>query len=90
MLGQVWALAEAGPKRDVVLIWLPSGRKAKLSDFAQGEPFGDLECAVARAMGAAVHGMLPWVCCDKKFVLSPEDISMAHVQFREGANTRRT
>jgi hypothetical protein len=77
-------VAEAGPERDVVLIWLPSGRKGRLSDFTQGETFDDLESAVTRAMGAtSSRGMLPWVCCDKKFVLSPEDISMAHAQFKE-------
>ena len=77
-------MAEAGPKRHVVLIWLPSGRKARLSDFTQGESFGDLESAVTRAMDAhPSRGMLPWVCCYKKFILSPEDISMAHAQFKE-------
>jgi len=83
-------LAEAGPKRDIVLIWLPSGRRARLSDFAQGESFDDLEGAVTRALDAMPRGMLPWVRCDKKFVLSPEDISMAHAQFKEAASARRT
>ena len=77
------ALSITGPKRDVVLIWLPSGRKARLSDFAQGEFFNDLESAISRAMNAVPREMLPWVCCDKKFVLSPEDIFAAHAQFKE-------
>ena len=67
-----------------MLIWLPSGRKAKLSDFAQGETFNDLESAVIHAMNAVPRGVLASVCCDKKFVLSPEDISMAHAQFKGG------
>jgi hypothetical protein len=80
-------VAEAGrPKRDVALIWLPKGRKARLSDFVQAETFDDLESAVTSAMEATPsRGMLPWACCDKKFVLSPEDISMAHAQFKEGS-----
>jgi len=77
-------VSEAGPKRDIRLIWLPSGRKATLTDFAQGEAFDDLEPAVTRALAAMPAGTLPWICCDKKFVLSPEDISMVHTQFREG------
>jgi hypothetical protein len=36
-------VSEAGPKRDIRLIWLPSGRKARLSDFAHGEAFDDLK-----------------------------------------------
>ena len=77
-------MSEAGPERDIRLIWLPSGRKAKLTNFAQGEAFDDLETAVTRALAVMPKGTLPWICCDKKFVLSPEDISMAHTQFREG------
>ena len=75
---------EAGPKRDIKLIWLPSGRKARLTDFDQGEVFNDLETAVADALENVLQGALPWICCDKKFVLSPEDISMAHTQFKAG------
>jgi hypothetical protein len=75
---------EAGPKRYIALIWLPSGRRAKLPDFAQGEVFTNLESAVTRALDAMPKGTLPWICCDKKFVLSPEDISMAHTQFKAG------
>ena len=83
-------MAEAGPKRDIVVIWLPSGRRARLSDFAQGESFNDLESAVTRALDPMPRGMLPWVCCDKKFVLSPEDISMADAQFKEAAGPKKT
>jgi hypothetical protein len=71
-----------GPKRHIALIWLPKGRKAKLPDFVQGEVFGDLETAVARALNDMPKDTLPWICCDKKFVLSPDDISMAHRQFK--------
>jgi hypothetical protein len=78
-------VSQARPKREIALIWLPSGRKAKLADFAQGETFDDLEIAVVRALDAMPKGTLPWICCDKKFVLSPEDISMAHSQFKAGS-----
>ena len=77
-------MAEAKSKQDVVLTWLPSGRKAKLADFAQGEAFGDLASALTRAVEAKPKGTLPWICCDKKFVMAPEDISMAHAQLKEG------
>ena len=53
-------------------------------DFTQSETFDDLEIAVARALDAMPKGTFPWICCDKKFVLSPEDISMAHTQFKAG------
>jgi hypothetical protein len=58
------------------------GRTTK--QFAQTETFDDLEIAVARALNAMPKGTLPWICCDKKFVLSPEDISMANTQFKAG------
>ena len=77
-------MSEASPKRDIKLIWLPNGRKARLSDFAQGEAFNDLETAVARGLENMPQGALPWICCDKKFVLSPEDVSMAHTEFKAG------
>jgi hypothetical protein len=73
-------LGDTRPKRDIVVIWLPKGRRARLSDFAQGELFDGLKCAVTRGLEAAPGGMQPWVCWDKKFVLSPEDVSMAHAQ----------
>jgi hypothetical protein len=76
-------LKESAPKRDVALIWLPANRKARLSDFAKGELFGDLETAISHAVRTTPRGMQPWICCDKKFILSPEDISRAHAQFRE-------
>jgi hypothetical protein len=76
-------LKENAPRRDIALIWLPAGRKARLSDFAQSQSFDDLEMAIGHALQAAPQGQHPWICCDKKFVLSPEDISMAHAQFKE-------
>ncbi len=78
-------MAEVKPKRDIVLIWLSSGSKAKLADFADGLAFDDLEAAILRAAQATPKGMLPWICCDKKFVMGPEDISMAFGQMREGS-----
>lgn len=47
------------------------------------ELFGDLETAISHAVRTILPGTQPWICCDKKFVLSPEDISRAHAQFRE-------
>jgi len=77
-------VSKEGPKRDIRLIWLPSGRKARLTDFAQGEAFDNLETAVMRALATRPKGTLPWICCDKQYVLSVADISMAHTQFRQG------
>jgi hypothetical protein len=51
-------VSEAGPERDIRLIWLPSGRKAKLTNFAQGEAFDDLETAVTRALAVMPKGTL--------------------------------
>jgi hypothetical protein len=76
-------VAEAGPKRDVVLVWLASGIKATLADFARGESCADLDSAIVRARDFMPSGMLPWICCDKKFVLSPEDVFMAYNQLKE-------
>jgi hypothetical protein len=47
------------------------------------ELFGDLETAISHAVRTTPRGIQPWICCDKKFVLSPEDILRAHTQFRE-------
>ena len=46
------AWLEVKPKRDIVLIWLSSGSKAKLADFADGLAFDDLEAAILRAAQA--------------------------------------
>jgi hypothetical protein len=77
-------VAPTKPKRDVVLIWLASGTKAKLADFAGGAAFDDLESAIMRAAQATPKGMSPWICCEKKFVMGPDDIAMAFGQMREG------
>jgi len=73
-------VAETRPQRDVMLIWLPSGSKATLADFAQGARFDDVESAVIFAAKAPPNGMLPWVCCERQFVMNPEDIVLAFGQ----------
>ena len=78
-------MAEAGPEERHSADLAPEREESELSDLTQGESFNDLEGAVTRALDAMPRGMLPWVCCDKKFVLSPEDISTAHAQFKEAA-----
>jgi hypothetical protein len=77
-------VAEVKPKRDVVLIFLASGTKAKLPDFEKGSAFDDLESAIMRAAQATPKGMSPWICCEKKFVMGPDDIAMAFSQMRDG------
>ena len=77
-------MAEATSKREIKLIWLPNGRKAKLADFAAGADFDELESAVVRAAQATPQGTQPWICCDGKFVMGPEDIAMAFGQLRQG------
>ncbi len=69
----------AAPERDVVLLWLPSGRPAKGDDFAAGEAWPSLDAAILHA-GAAkrADGKRPWIRCDKKFILSPDDIAAAY------------
>ncbi len=78
-------MAEAGPKQDVVVVWLPKSQKATPADFARGEPCGDLDTAIVQARESVARraGMLPWIRCDKKFVLSPEDIFAAYAQIKE-------
>lgn len=78
------AMVDATPERDVVLVWLPRGSKATPEDFARGEPWVELDHAIVHAREAVRRdGMLPWIRCDKKFVLSPEDIFAAYAQVKE-------
>lgn len=70
-------MAEA--ERDVVIVWLPSGRTATDEDFEKGEPWPDFDGAIIHAREAARQdGRVAWIRCDKKFVLSPEDIAAAY------------
>ena len=68
-----------------MLIWLPVRRRPRLSDFSKGELFTELESAVAQAVETRPRGMSPWICCDNKFVLSPDDIAEADAQFKAGS-----
>ena len=66
-------------KRDVVLVWPPKGRKPTAEDFAKGEPWPDFDSAIIHAHEAARQdGRVAWIRCDKKFVMSPEDIAAAY------------
>jgi hypothetical protein len=78
-------VVEAAPKQDVVVVWLPKSQKATPADFARGEPSDDLDTAIVRARESLARqaGMLPWIRCDKKFVLSPEDVFAAYAQIKE-------
>jgi hypothetical protein len=78
------AMVDAAPQRDVVLVWLPIGSKATAEDFARGELWVGLDDAIVHAREAVRRDeMLPWIRCDKKFVLSPEDIFAAYAQLKE-------
>jgi len=72
-------MTEAINNRDVVLAWLSKGRVATGEDFAMGEQWHDLDNAIIHARESARQdGRLPWIRCDKKFVLSPDDIVAAY------------
>ncbi len=72
-------MTETTSKRDVVLVWLPKGAKATGEDFAQGDPWPELEAAIIHAKEAVRQDRLvPWIRCDKKFVLTPNDIIAAY------------
>jgi len=69
--------------RDVVLVWLPSGSRATGEKFAEGEKWPTLDDAIIHA-GETVRqdGKQPWIRCDKKFVLSPDDIVAAYADVK--------
>ena len=75
----------AAQARDVELIWLPNGSKATGADFAGGEQWPSLDDAIVHA-GETVRrdGKRPWIRCDKKFVLSPDDIVAAYPGVKGG------
>jgi hypothetical protein len=65
--------------RDVVLVWLPKGSKATGEDFEAGEAWQEFDGAIIHAHEMVrPDGRVPWIRCDKKFVLSPEDIIAAY------------
>ena len=66
----------AAQARDVELIWLPNGTKATGADFSAGEQWPRFDDAIVHA-GETVRrdGKRPWIRCDKKFVLSPDESS---------------
>jgi hypothetical protein len=69
----------AGEDRVVELVWLPGGRQAKGADFADGEKWPTFDAAVLHAGEAKrPDGKRPWIRCDGKFILSPEDIAAAY------------
>jgi len=76
-------MTEAIYVRDVVLVWIPNGSKPADEDFAKGEPWHDLDSAIVHARESVRQdGRLPWIRCDKKFVLSPDDIIAAYPEVK--------
>ena len=76
-------MTEAIYVRDVVLVWIPNGSKPVDEDFAKGEPWHDLDNAIVHARESVRQdGRLPWIRCDKKFVLSPDDIIAAYPEVK--------
>ena len=72
-------MTEAISVRDVVLVWIPKECKPADEDFAKSEPWHDLDNAIVHAWESARQdGRLPWIRCDKEFVLSPADIIAAY------------
>jgi hypothetical protein len=72
------------PKQDVVLIWLPKGAKATGADFAKGEAWSELEAAIIHAHEARrPDQQVPWIRCEQKFVLSPDDIVAAYGSMKD-------
>jgi len=72
-------MTQTTPKRDVVLVWLPRGAKATGDDFAKGEPWPELDDAIIHARETVREDRcVAWIRCDKKFVLSPDDIVNAY------------
>jgi len=72
-------MTEAENKRDVELIWLPKGSKATGEDFTNGEHWNAFDDAIIHARETVRQdGWVPWIRCDKKFVLSPDDIAAAY------------
>ena len=77
-------MTEALHNRDVVLVWLPKGSKPADEDFAKGEQWHELDNAIVHARESVRQdGRLPWIRCDKKFVLSPDDIIAAYPAVKE-------
>ena len=75
-----YAVTRTGSERDVVLVWLPTGSKATDAEFETGERWLDLDNAIIHAREARREGMEAWIRCDRKFVLSPEDVVAAYAQ----------
>jgi hypothetical protein len=72
-------MTQTTPKRDIELVWLPKGAKASGDDFAKGEPWPTLEDAIIHARETVrADRHVAWIRCDKKFLLSPEDIVNAY------------
>lgn len=85
----IWSRAKVKtvgtPKQDVVLVWVPKGTKAAGEDFANGEAWSDLEAAIIHAHEAKRQDRrVPWIRCEQKFVLSPDDIVAAYGSLKNG------
>jgi hypothetical protein len=77
-------MTQTTSKRDVVLVWLPKGVKATGNDFAKGEAWDNLDAAIIHAREAVrADRRLPWIRCDGKFVLSPDDIVAAYTDVKQ-------
>jgi hypothetical protein len=78
-------MMQSKSKRDVVLVWLPKGVRATGEDFAKGEQWPELDDAIIHAREAIRQDRhVPWIRCDKKFVLSPDDIIAAYGDVKRG------
>ena len=76
-------MTEPEPNRDVVLVWLATGRRPTNEDFSAGERYPDLDQAIVHAHECVrADRALPWIRCDGKFVLTPEDIVAAYPQVK--------
>lgn len=76
-------MTERAPKRDVEIVWLPEGRTPTGEDFAAGERYHDLDGAIIFARECVrADRALPWIRCDGKFVLSPQDVVAAYAQLK--------
>ncbi len=76
-------MTQTTSQRDVVLVWLPKGAKATGDDFAKGDPWPELDAAIIHAREAVRKDQrVPWIRCDKKFVLSPDDIIAAYTDVK--------
>jgi len=83
-------VVEAVPGQDVVIIWLPKGSAPSEADFGAGERWHDLDDAVVYAREAGRReGFDASIRCERKYLLSPEDIVHAYAQSKLRTNAKR-